>query len=309
MHIHRHGDRPLRRAVHRTGRLAAGSLLALLAAGASLYAAERLNPLPTPDPAAESVAVQAVAPGPVVFPLFGRRSDGRVYDYEPTDTGTLKAMVDMGGGYQAATAIVQANVSEGGKGNDLYHRMGGTLYYTAEHGNDTKVIGGGWDIYNLLVSVGNMGGSPEPDLLARDAAGALWIYQGKPDGTLQARVQAGTGGWNGMDALVGRGDYTGDGRADLLARSTTGTLYVYPGTGSATANAVLTSRLTLTGTWTGYGSLVSNGDLSGDGKTDLIASDTAGALWLLKGTGTANAPFAPRVRIGTGGWTAYTSLF
>ena len=31
---------------------------------------------------------------------------------------------------------------------------------------------------------------------------------------LAARVQAGTAGWNGMDALAGYGDYTGDGTAE-----------------------------------------------------------------------------------------------
>lgn len=96
-----------------------------------------------------------------------------------------------------------------------------------------------------------------------------------------------------MNVLTGRGDYTGDGKADLIARSTTGTLYIYPGTGNATADAVLGARVTVGTGWDGYKALVSTGDNSGDGKADLIASDTAGALWLFKGTGTASALRAP----------------
>ncbi|MFJ6575893.1 FG-GAP repeat domain-containing protein [Streptomyces sp. NPDC091368] len=293
-------DRPLRRAA-----ICVAVLSGLLAA---LLAATRA-PSPWNDRTDNAAAQQAqAAPGPVMFPLFARKS-GRLYDYEPKGTGGVKPMVDMGGGWAEADALVQANISEGGKGNDVYHRLGTTLFYTAEHGNDTKVVGGGWQIYDRLVSVGNMGGSTEPDLVARQTDGTLWLYQGKADGTLQARVRIGSGGWNGMTALAGRGDYTGDGKTDLVARSTDGTLYIYPGTGNLVADGVLGSRITVGGGWNIHKLIVSTGDNDGDGKTDLIAADTAGPLWLFKGTGNPSAPFAPRVQIGTGGWAAFDHLF
>ncbi|MEV6954334.1 VCBS repeat-containing protein [Streptomyces sp. NPDC051183] len=242
------------------------------------------------------------------FPLLARyASNGKLRAYEANGSGGLKAGYDLGGGFGDSTALVQANISEGGRGNDLYHRMNNNLFYTAEHGNDTKLIGGGWDIYNLIFSVGNMGGSAEVDLAARDASGNLWLYQGKPDGTLAARVRIGTG-WGGM-TLVGRGDYTGDGKADILARYTDGTLVIYSGTGSVTADAVVGTKYTVGPGWQGYKTLASAGDTDGDGKTDLIGADTAGALWLFKGTGNAAAPFAPRVQIGTSGWAAFDVLF
>ncbi|MFD0427929.1 FG-GAP repeat domain-containing protein [Streptomyces zhihengii] len=49
------------------------------------------------------------------------------------------------------------------------------------------------------------------------------------------------------------------------------------------------------------------GDLTGDGRPDIVARDTAGVLWLHPGTGDRKAPFAPRTRIG-GGWNAYDRL-
>ncbi|TQK51786.1 VCBS repeat protein [Streptomyces sp. SLBN-118] len=265
---------------------------------------------PFRDDRADNAAAQATqaAPGPVMFPLFGRKA-GRLYDYEPKGTGGVKPLVDMGGGWAEVNAFVQANVSENGTGNDLYHRTGTTLYYTAEHGNDSKVIGGGWDQYSLLVSVGNMGGATDPDIVARHTDGTLWLYQGKADGSLVARIRIGTAGWNGMNALAGRGDYTGDGKADLIARGTDGTLYIYPGTGNAAQDAALGSRITVGKGWEAYKSIVSSGDNDGDGKTDLIASDSAGSLWLFKGTGNATAPFAPRVQIGTSGWGSFDTLF
>ncbi|MFG2980791.1 FG-GAP repeat domain-containing protein [Streptomyces sp. NPDC048258] len=257
---------------------------------------------------AGSIGAQPVGPPLKTFPLLARNaSTGKLRAYEPNGTGGLKSAYELGGGFGDATALVQANVSEGGRGNDLYHRAAGTLYYTAEHGNDTKVVGGGWDIYNTIVSVGNMGGSADVDLIARDAAGDLWLYQGKPDGTLAARIRVGTG-WNGM-TLVGRGDYTGDGKPDVLARSSDGTLTIYAGTGAATVDAVVGTRYVVGTGWEAYKTLASAGDTDGDGKTDLIGADTAGALWLFKGTGNAAAPFAPRVQIGTSGWAAFDVLF
>ncbi|MCT9091453.1 FG-GAP-like repeat-containing protein [Streptomyces sp. ASQP_92] len=293
--------RPLRRAL-----VAAVALAAVGAVGA---AAAQTGQAPA-QPAAASQQTALAAPGAATtFPLLARKSNGHLYDYEPKGTGGFQAQVDLGGGFGDATALVQANVSAGGTGNDLYHRVGGTLYYTAEEGADTRIIGGGWDVYNLLVSAGNMGGSADPDLIARDAAGALWLYQGKADGTFQAKIRIGSGGWNGMNQLVGRGDYTGDGKTDLLARGTDGTLYIYPGTGQAVADAALGARITVGKGWETYKQLVSTGDNNGDGKADLIGNDAAGALWLLKGTGDPKAPFAARVQIGTTGWAAFDTLF
>ncbi|MFE6457379.1 FG-GAP repeat domain-containing protein [Streptomyces cinereoruber] len=283
--------------------------VALSAALAALFAVTRPQ-LPDSDRTTAAAAQQVqAAPGPVTFPLFGRKS-GRLYDYEPKGTAAgFKPLVDMGGGWGGADALVQINLSEGGAGNDLYHRSGTSLYYTAERGGDTKLIGGGWDQYSLLVSVGNMGGSSHPDLVARGSDGTLWLYQGRADGTLAARIQIGTGGWNSMNALAGRGDYTGDGKADLVARGTDGTLYIYPGTGNAVANAALGARVTVGKGWNAYKTVVSTGDNDGDGRTDLVANDPAGLLWFYEGTGSASAAFAARAQIGTSGWAAFDTLF
>jgi hypothetical protein len=245
-----------------------------------------------------------------MLPLFGRTTDGHLRAYEPKSSGGgVQAYVDLGTGYSTATALFRIPVSGSGGAQDLYIRMGNALYYTAERGTETILIGSGWDAYNLLMSPGNLGGTAQPDVLGRDAAGALWLYQTRADGTLLSKVQAGTSGWNGMDVLAGFGDYTGDGKADLLARNPTGTLYLYPGTGSVTANAVFGTRVTVGTGWNAYTKLVSSGDNDGDGKADLIASDSAGALWLFKGTGSSTVPFAARVQIGTSGWGGFNALF
>ncbi|MFF7278817.1 FG-GAP-like repeat-containing protein [Streptomyces griseorubiginosus] len=299
----------------RTALLAlAGAVTAALALTTAHPAAPTAAPEPRPQGATADGAPllqQAATDGTGLSPLLARGKDGRLWDYEPKGTGGWKARVDMGGGYSSASALVQAGISDSGRGNDLYFRMGGTLYYTAERGNETKRLGTGWDQYNLLVSVANMAGSAQPDLVARGTDGQLWLYQGKADGTLSARIRMkDSTGWNGMSLIAGRGDYTGDGIADLVTRNSAGNLLIYPGTGKATADAVLGTSTSLGNVdWKDYTALVSTGDNNGDGKADLMAVDAAGALWLYKGTGTAGAPFSARTQIGTSGWTQYNLLF
>lgn len=307
-------SRPLRRAVAVASALAATAVLAVMTAKDAPTSPSAPDSAQAAHTDRAPLLQQAAADGTGLFPLLARDKNGRLFDYEPKGTGGFAAKFDLGGGYADATALAQANISRSQTGTDLYVVIDGTLYYTAERGADTKVLGTGWDKYNLLVSVGNMGGSAHPDLLARDKDGALWLYQGKADGTLAARVAVRSSGWNGMNEIAGRGDYTGDGKADVVARSTAGTLYIYPGTGNATAEAVLAdARHTVpapTGSaWKDYTALVSSGDNDGDGKPDLIGVDSAGALWLFKGTGKSSAPFAARTQIGTSGWTAYNLLF
>ncbi len=49
----------------------------------------------------------------------------------------------------------------------------------------------------------------------------------------------------------------------------------------------MTRRERVGGGWNAYSALVGTGDLSGDGRTDLLARDTAGKLWRYASTGAA----------------------
>ncbi|MFI1091881.1 FG-GAP repeat domain-containing protein [Streptomyces sp. NPDC020917] len=98
---------------------------------------------------------------------------------------------------------------------------------------------------------------------------------------------------------------TGDGRADLVARDGSGVLWLYRGTGSAAAP--FAARVRIGGGWNMFSALAGTGDVTGDGRADLVARDASGVLWLYHGTGSAAAPFAARVRIGAG-WNTYNAL-
>ncbi|MGC5309760.1 FG-GAP-like repeat-containing protein [Micromonospora zamorensis] len=119
------------------------------------------------------------------------------------------------------------------------------------------------------------------DSVAVDTSGALRLYPGTGDGGLLNPYRpVGTSGWT--DALVGhRGDWTGDGREDLVAKIGDN-LWVYPNNGSG----ALGSRVAMGGRPNGWSTtkhLALPGDFTGDGYPDLLARSSTG-LWLHSGT-------------------------
>ncbi|MEU3688214.1 FG-GAP repeat domain-containing protein [Streptomyces narbonensis] len=116
------------------------------------------------------------------------------------------------------------------------------------------------------------------------------------------------GGWTAYDQVVTPGNVGGSAHSDLLARDKTGVLWFYAGNGKSGLGAQpFATRTRIGGGWGAYNKITAGSDLTGDGRPDLVATDTSGALWLYKGTGNATTPFATRTKIG-GGWGVYNSL-
>jgi hypothetical protein len=152
-----------------------------------------------------------------------------------------------------------------------------------------------------------------PGLLA-DLGGALgeshWYEGGNFNGKLQDNGY--TDNWplcsysSCVSAIVPFGDINGDGYADILVRYRTGKLVAYLGIGQGYYNPSggIKSRSLGTG-WNTYQALAYPGDLTSDGKPDLVGRDSEGRLWLFAGNGKGG--FKERVRIG-GSWGGYTRL-
>ncbi|MFF4173801.1 FG-GAP repeat domain-containing protein [Streptomyces sp. NPDC001744] len=78
-------------------------------------------------------------------------------------------------------------------------------------------VGGGWNTYDRITSTGNIAGTRDADLVARDRSGVLWFCAGK--GTHEAPFAARTrigGGWQRYQEILGVGDVDGDGRNDVV---------------------------------------------------------------------------------------------
>ncbi|MDQ0832358.1 hypothetical protein QF032_004202 [Streptomyces achromogenes] len=163
-------------------------------------------------------------------------------------------------------------------------------------------VGSGWQAYNQIAAVGNLAGTPTGDLVARDAAGVLWMYQGNGRGSFASRVKV-SAGWQSYKMITGGSDLTGDGRSDLAAADASGVLWLHKGTGSS--SAPLAPRVRLGGGWQIYDRITAVGDIAGGTAGDLVARDTAGVLWMYQGNGKGG--FTSRVRIGSG-WKAFPHL-
>lgn len=103
-------------------------------------------------------------------------------------------------------------------------------------------VGTGWNQYNSVRGHGDFTGDGKADLIARSKSGSyVYLYKGTGktgSGAFSSRIKVRT--WSSYNAFDAVGDVTGDGKADFLARTSGGTLYLYPGTGKATSEIFAT---------------------------------------------------------------------
>lgn len=229
--------------------------------------------------------------------MLGLDTKGNLYWYYPRNNGLFAARQQVGQNWGGANITFASSLDYDGRA-ELMELYAGTLY------NGDYTIGKGWGVYNSLVGPGDLSGDGKGDLLARTSGGTLYLYRGLGTGAgFASRINVG-GGWDVYNKLVGAGDYNGDGRTDLLARSKSGYLYLYPGTG--VASKPFKARVTIGGGWNTYKKLAAPGDMNGDGKADLVGVDAKGDLYRYTSTGTGK--FGARARVG-GGWATYVNLY
>ncbi|NEA66493.1 FG-GAP-like repeat-containing protein [Streptomyces sp. SID12488] len=140
------------------------------------------------------------------------------------------------------------------------------------------------------------------DLITRDSAGRLAIQPGTGRGTIDSAHKVQAGGWPTSSAFVPFGDLSGDRCNDLLVRDSAGRLTRYDGTWGKAFTPRTPHRLLGTG-FGGYNALTSPGDLTGDGRADLIARDKAGVLWRYSDDGKGGLAARVRLVAGQGGYT------
>ncbi|MFE1344514.1 FG-GAP repeat domain-containing protein [Streptomyces sp. NPDC058757] len=252
-------------------------------------------------------SVLSSRPVPTHYAMVSRDASGRLYWHHGTGR-TAQPFADwaenVGTGWQTYNAVTKLApiTTEAAGGGVVGRDSSGVLWSYRTTGmpyapfTQRVRVGSGWGTYKQLAGVGDATGDGRPDLIGRDGTGVLWLYKGTTSTTapFSARIRVG-GGWQAYNQLTGAGDLTGDGRADLIARDTTGVLWLYPGTGRA--EAPYGARVRVGAGWQGYPLMSSPGDLNDDGRADLIARDGTGNTYLYQGTGKATAPYLGRVKI------------
>jgi hypothetical protein len=159
-------------------------------------------------------------------------------------------------------------------------------------------------MYRSIVTPGNLTGSSVGDeVLGLTESGRLNMFS--IDGLINGTPIWTGNGWQIYNQVVAVGDTNGDGWGDLLARTPSGDLYLYKGTGNA--SAPLSARINVGHGYGIYDQLTGAGDITGTGHETLVARDLNGDLWMYQLDGTAASPLAARVKIGTG-WNIYNQL-
>ncbi|MDF3142535.1 MULTISPECIES: VCBS repeat-containing protein [unclassified Streptomyces] len=185
-----------------------------------------------------------------------------------------------------------------GRGDLLTLNSSGGLTFQSGTGTGKfgdKYTGTGWATTVTAVPFGDLSGDRCNDVLVRYTSGALRLYKpgcGAAVKPSTSYTTLATSGWTQYNVLTSPGDVSGDGRPDLIARnSSTGAVYLYKGT----SDGKLSARVKLYDNWKGYKKIVGVGDITGDGKPDLLAQDTANTLWRYNGKG--DGTFAARVKL------------
>ena len=105
-----------------------------------------------------------------------------------------------------------------------------------------------WRGYKKIVGVGDLNGDGHGDLLLQNSANDLWRRYGTGTGTFGSRVKV-FGDWGGSyNVVVGVGDLTGDGKADIISRDSSGNVYRNNGDGKGSFSA----RTQVATGWGGY---------------------------------------------------------
>ncbi|MDH2390958.1 FG-GAP-like repeat-containing protein [Streptomyces sp. HNM0663] len=229
--------------------------------------------------------------------LGSRHFKGAKGDVLPLDTAVSDHRLVRGAAFWSdcgPAAPASGSVIRRDSHGVLYRYAGGSGT-GSELGKACKV-GVGWSSMRLVDLDGT-------DLLAVDGNGDLWRYtadtaSGSYSGSARTKVDT---GWQTYDVLLAPGDFSGDGRADLIGRDGAGDLWLYKGDGKG----YYSPRTKIGHGWQTYDVLLAPGDFSGDGRADLIGRDGAGDLWLYKGDG--KGYYSPRTKIGHG-WQTYSAL-
>ncbi|MFE0646417.1 FG-GAP repeat domain-containing protein, partial [Streptomyces sp. NPDC058877] len=181
--------------------------------------------------------------------------------------------------------IAPGDVNDDGRADLVARDHDGNLYLYYATGNRSAPfasrvkIGGGWNIYDQLIGIGDNNGDGWADLYGRDTAGDLWFYAGTGDKArpFAPRVKAGYG-WQIYNQIMPVGDNNGDGNGELIARDVKGTFWYYTGKGDGLLNP--REQIGSTGGWANVPQFggAGNNPVTGD-KEGVLARDTAGTVY------------------------------
>jgi hypothetical protein len=193
---------------------------------------------------------------------------------------------------------------------DVVARAGNKLYlFRSTRSGELlapRFLSAGWAQFNLIAPAGNWTGHARPDLFARRASdGALFVEPNDGFGGFKRGFRIGSKiNWSSYDTITGVGDWSGNDRPALIARTPGGSIYLYVSSGGGQINPV--PELLATG-WDNYDQIIGPIDWNRDGLPDLIARKPDGSLWIALGR--KDDTLAVPVHMpGTAIWDEYSTI-
>ncbi|MEH0420347.1 FG-GAP-like repeat-containing protein [Streptomyces sp. B21-083] len=190
-----------------------------------------------------------------------RMGDGTLRAYRPAcgkAATPSTPYVSLGTGWNQYDVLTSPGDVDGDRRPDLVARQASTgdvyLFKGTSAGklSARTRIGARWTGYKTLVGAGDLNGDGRGDLVAQDRSNTLWRFDGTGTGAFKARVKIAANWGASYNSVVGVGDFTGDGRADLVSRDTTGALWRTNGNGKG----VFGARTRIATGWQGYKAVV-----------------------------------------------------
>lgn len=170
--------------------------------------------------------------------VMARDASGLLWLYRGNGTGGWGAVSVVGSGWGGFTALFSPGDFDGDTFTDVLARdAAGVLWVYPGNGTGgwktPYRAGAGWNMFNTLFAVGDFSGDGISDIMGRDARGFLYLYRPTGSGGWQSGGTIVGSGWGGFTAVFGAGDFSGDGKTDVMARDLLGRLWLYAGNGAS----------------------------------------------------------------------------